>query len=162
MYAFTDNAGHSWPIDLNVTSLKRVRMLCEVDLMEVVDGRLLERLVTDPILLCDVLYAVCKEQADEREVTDEQFGRCMAGDAIDQATKALLEALVDFFPQRKRGVLARAVAKLRQFEARALAVAEERLENPKLNELMEKALKEAGDSYLNSQDLSALIQAPSP
>ena len=162
MHSFVDNVSRTWAIDLNVTCLKRVRALCEVDLMAVVDGRLLERLVTDPILLCDVLYAVCKDQADERDVTDEQFGRAMAGDVIDLATKALLEALVDFFPQRKRGVLARAVAKLRQFEARALAVAESRFDNPKLDELMEKALQEAGDSFMTSQDLSALIQDPSP
>ncbi len=40
----------------------------------------------DPILLCDIIYAVCKPQAEEREppVTDEEFGRFLAevGEAV--------------------------------------------------------------------------------
>ena len=66
-----------------------------------VDGTLLEKLINDPILLCDVIYCVCMEEADSRGVSDEDFGRAMAGDAIELATTALLEELVDFFPLGK-------------------------------------------------------------
>ena len=73
--------------------------------MEAVEGDLLEQLSTDPILLCDVVYVLCKPEADQQNVTDEQFGQAMAGDAIEHATTALLEELVDFFPLARRRVL---------------------------------------------------------
>lgn len=102
MKTFNDNAGRVWTVCVNVDAIKRVRSLAQVDLMEVVGGKLLERITTDPVLLCDILYAICKTEAEAKNVTDEDFGRMLAGYAIDAATTALLEELVDFFPQAKR------------------------------------------------------------
>ena len=98
MKSFTDNTGRTWTLVVNVATVKRVRALCGVDLnsvIEVEDGKpsakLLERLSSDPVLLVDVLYAVCKPECDQRNVSDEDFGAAMAGDAIEQATAALLD-----------------------------------------------------------------------
>ena len=101
-------------------------------------------MVSDPILLCDVLYVVCKPQADDQGVTDEEFGRAMAGDAIDEGTTALLEELVDFFPQAKRRVLAKALVKLRVLETRAATVAEQRLDSPELEAQLDAILNDSG------------------
>jgi len=98
---FTDNAGRVWTVAINVNAIKRVRALANVNLLEVIEGTLLERLIRDPVLLCDVVYAVCKPEADKIGVSDEEFGQAMAGDAIDQATKTLLEELVGFSPSRQ-------------------------------------------------------------
>src|SRR5687767_1850112 len=120
MKTFQDNAGRTWTVQVNVDAIKRVRDLAKVDLLEVVEGKLIERLVSDPILLCDVLYCVCKVEADAQGISDGDFGRAMGGDAIDGATAALLEELVGFFPQGRRKVLAKALAKLRNLEGTAL------------------------------------------
>src|SRR5262245_66052332 len=104
MKTFSDNAGRIWTLQINVDAIKRVRDLAEVNLLEVVEGKLLERLISDPVLLCDVIYSVCKPEADAKQVSDEDFGRAMAGDAIEAATTALLEELVGFFPQARRKV----------------------------------------------------------
>ena len=146
MRTFTDNAGRTWTLTINVGAIKRVRGLLDVDLLEVVEGKLIERLIRDPILLCDVVYAVCKPEADSLNVSDEEFGRAMAGDAVDHATTALLEELVDFFPQARRRLLAKALAKLKTLEARALEVAEMKLDSPELEAEMEAALASIGDS----------------
>jgi hypothetical protein len=157
---FSDNAGRTWTVSLNVDAIKRVRTLVDVDLMQAVGGKLLERLTTDPVLLCDILYAVCKSECDVRNVTDEDFGRALAGDAIDAATTALLEELVDFFPQAKRRVLGKAMGKLKALQARALEVAELRLDSPELENAMEQALAGSGLSFGNSQVLSESTPAP--
>ena len=123
MKTFQDNAGRQWTVTLNVAALKRVRAMTSVDLFNVVtldenkkpDISLLERLSEDPILLVDVLYSVCKPEADTQNVSDEQFGAAMAGDAIEHATNALLEELVDFFPDPKRKVLRKILAANRRF-----------------------------------------------
>jgi hypothetical protein len=136
MKTFCDNAGRNWTVQINVDTIKRVRDLAKVNLLEVVEGKLLERLVSDPVLLCDLIYCVCQPEADAKNVSDEDFGRAMAGDAIDGATTALLEELVDFFPQGKRRVLGKALAKLRSLESAALTAVEARLESPELEKRM--------------------------
>lgn len=160
MKTFTDNAGRTFTVAVNVDTIKRVRSLTQANLMDAVEGKLLERLVTDPVLLCDVLYAVCKVEADAKGISDEDFGRAMAGDAIDGATTALLEELVDFFPQGKRRVLRKALAKLRKLETQVMAAVETRLDSPELDRLIESELKRLTASAGNSAESSASIPAP--
>jgi hypothetical protein len=143
---FKDNADRTWTVTVNVDSIKRVRSLLNIDLMEAVEGKLIERLIGDPILLCDVIYCVCKEDADAKGITDEEFGRAMAGDAIELATTALLEELVDFFPQGKRQLLRKALAKLETLQETMLAVVSERLDSPELDAELLAELRKLGDS----------------
>ena len=98
MRQFKDNAGRTWTVDINVATLKRVRGLTGVDLMQVIEGTLIEKFIRDPVLLCDVVYAVCKPEADSAKVSDEEFGKAMAGDAIEAATGAVLDELISFCP----------------------------------------------------------------
>ncbi len=144
MKNFTDNAWRTWTVEMNVDAVKRVKSLLDVNLLEVVDGRLIERLAGDPVLLCDVIYAVCKPEADSKNVGDADFGKAMAGDAIEHATTALLEELADFFPQGRRAVLRKALAKLKAWEGKALDAAEAKLESPELEAQFESALRNIG------------------
>ena len=52
MRTFNDNAGRTWTIAINVDTIRRVRSLVSVDLLEAVEGKLIERLAGDPILFC--------------------------------------------------------------------------------------------------------------
>ena len=155
MKTFKDNAGRSWTLIVNVAAIKRVRSLLDVNLMEAVEGDLLEQLSTDPILLCDVVYVLCKPEADQQNVTDEQFGQAMAGDAIEHATTALLEELVDFFPLARRRVLQKALGKLKAVEEKAAKFAEAALNDPKFDAQIDAALSGITNSALNLQASSA-------
>lgn len=142
MKTFTDNTGKTWSIAINVGAVKRVRASLDVNLLDAVEGKLIERLVSDPILLCDVIFVLCQQEAETRGITDEQFGQAMAGDAIDMATSALLEELVDFFPSGKRQVLTKALAKLKAFEAKVIELASKRLDDPALEQQLNQALEQ--------------------
>jgi len=147
MRTFTDNAGRTWTVAVNVDAIKRVRGLLDVDLLGIVEGKLVERLIRDPVLLCDVVYAVCKPEADEKGVSDEDFGRAMAGDAIEHATKALLEDLVDFFQNRRdRENLRRVLGAVQQVMDRARDLIEQRIAAGELEKVVERALASAGSS----------------
>ena len=127
MKSFTDNKGRAWEIVVTVATVKRVRALCKVDLNSIVEldknnkpsAELLERLSSDPVLLVDVLYAICTPQADKLGITDEDFGEAMAGDAIEYATSALLEEVINFFPESKRMVMQRILSASRKFSEAA-------------------------------------------
>jgi hypothetical protein len=146
---FIDSSGRVWVVDVSVTTIKRVRTLTGVNLLEVIQGELIEQLSSDPILLADCLYAVCQPQAVREGVSDEAFGQSLAGDVIDRATTALLEGLIEFFPEPKRRLLEKATAKYRQVQTQALALVEARLDSP---ELEAKILK----------DLEAELRLPAP
>lgn len=100
MHAFTDASGRVWELCINVSAAKRVRGLLNVDLYKVVDDgfKPLAELLGDPIQLADLLYVLCKDQAEAKQISDEDFGRALYGDVIHSASDAFLEELVDFFP----------------------------------------------------------------
>jgi hypothetical protein len=157
MKTFPDTTGRTWTVAVTVDAIKRVRGLANVDLMTVIDGKLVGRLSTDPVLLVDVLYALCKPEADAAGVSDEDFGRAMAGDAIGLATDALLEDLADFFPSARRTVLRKALAKTRAVEARAGEIAGAKIDAMDVEDLMRRAL---GGSAGSSPGPSASTPAP--
>lgn len=159
MKTFTDSTGRAWTLAVNVDAVKRVKGLLDVDLLDVVNGKLLERLVSDPILLCDVLYCLCKPQADAAGVTDSDFGRSMAGDVIELATGAFLEELVDFFPSRRRTVLQKALAKLKALETKVLTAAEAKMDSPEIDLAIEKMLRDSGAFSTASPASSGSIPA---
>jgi hypothetical protein len=135
MKTFTDNAGRTWTIVLTVNEVKRVKTLLPgVDLVaNAADGTLFDRLGSDLVFMCDVVYAVVKPQADAQKVTDEDFGRAMAGDCLEKAAMALVEALLDFFPEAKRRLLAKILAKLRSFQTTVRDRAMAELDSPELD-----------------------------
>ena len=150
MRTFSDNAGRTWTLAVNVDAVRRVRSIVNVDLLEAVEGKLIEKLVGDPILLCDVIYVICKPEADQRSITDEDFGRSMAGDAIDHATTSLLEELVDFFPKSRRALLTKALGKFRQLETKAIQLVDKQLDDPKLEEKVLGQLQQRLSEPMNS------------
>lgn len=161
MRAFTDNAERAWEIRINVAAVKRVRDLVGVDLMEIVEGKLIDRLIRDPILLCDIVYAVCKPQADEHGVSDEQFGQAMAGDAIEYATRALLEDLVSFCPSpRDRENLGRVLEATNRVMEKARDMIEQKLDSGELERMADQELANAGSSSGSPPASSESIRAP--
>jgi hypothetical protein len=156
MKTFTDNAGRTWTLAINVDVLKRVRGLIDVNLLDIIDGKLIERLYRDPVLLCDVVYAACKPEADARSVSDEEFGRAMAGDAIEQATKALLEELVLFSPSpRDRANLQRVLETTWQVMDKARDLVEARLATVDAEQIVAQALVTSGTSSGSAPGSSA-------
>ena len=127
MQTFTDNAGRTWTVAVNVDGIKRVRSLLSINLLDVLDDgcKLLAELHDDPVLLVDVLYCLCRPQADTQGVSDEEFGRAMSGDALLHASKALLEGLSDFFPNaRQRAAMKELLSKTDKVVERLLDHAE--------------------------------------
>jgi hypothetical protein len=146
MHTFSDTQGRPWTITLNVDAIRRVRSVLNINLLEAIEGKLLERLITDPVLLCDILFVVIQPEAIAKEISDEDFGRSLGGDVLDVATTALLEELVDFFPSAKRTVFRKALAKLKQLETLAIETATRRLDCSELEERMKTALASTSGS----------------
>lgn len=154
MRTFKDTEGRSWSVVINTTAIKTVRTLLGVNLLSVLDDgcKLLAQLYDDPVLLVDVLYCVCRDQANERGVSDEDFGRAMAGDAIEHAATALTEELADFFRNpRQRGIMRDILAKTNTLTAKLLDAAEKQLAAVDVDSLATSAIGSSGSSAESSE-----------
>ncbi|GAB6188019.1 hypothetical protein [Thermopirellula anaerolimosa] len=157
MRTFQDSAGRTWTIAVSVDAVKRVRDLLKEDLLDI--ERTFPRLLLDPILLCDVIYCVCKPQADAEKITDVDFARAMAGDTIAGAKAALVEELVDFFPEpSQRETLRLAIEKYGQLNQLAAALIKAKLNRTDLPQEIEAALTDAYDSFTSLPESSASPQ----
>ena len=155
MAKFTDNAGREWIITVNVGSVRRVRDLAGVNLLDIADGgKVIGDLLSDPCRLVDTVYAICKPQADVLNVSDEMFGESLVGDSIDRATQALFEGIADFFPQGRRQALMKVIQKLNDFQKRTLEAASAKLDSPELDRLMQQALSDFSGSLPGSSVLT--------
>ena len=81
----TDTAGREWQVVINVGTLRRIRERLDVDLMSLVEkhNNLIERLASDVVLVCDLIYVIVMDQATNLGVNDEQFGQAH-DDHVDQ------------------------------------------------------------------------------
>jgi len=146
MKSFKDNLGRDWTIAVNVDAIKRVKGLLDVDLRDVVqkDNRLIERLYSDELFLCDVAYVLVKPEADAKNISDEDFGRAMAGDTLEFALAAIMGELSDFFRKpEQREALRKAIAKLNAFQDKLIAVINQQLDDPALDQELDKLLSQA-------------------
>ncbi len=142
MKTFTDNAGRTWTISLTIDAAKRVKSLLDVNLLELEAGDppLLTRLGTDVILLCDVIFALVKPQADAAGVSDQEFAAALGGDVVLAAQTAFYEELVDFFRKLGRTDLAKAVGAQRRMIDLAVARIETRIDRLDLEAAVESTL----------------------
>ena len=150
MKKFKDGKGRYWEVVISVDAIKRVKSALDCDLLRVVEGKLIEELISNPVLLCDVLFVLCEREAISLGVSDSEFGSSLFGDALESATTVLLEELIGFFPNAKRSILTKALGKFREMETRALSQASNRLDSPEFQAAMDLQLKSASASFGNS------------
>ena len=110
-HCFTDLENREWEVSITVGVIRKVRQKLSIDLADAFDfdtaGRaktdVLKKIAEDPVLLIDVLYCICEEQANARNVSDTAFGELFStGEMIEGATNALLQGLLRFLPPAKR------------------------------------------------------------
>ena len=151
MKTFRDSAGREWAITIDVNAIKRVMKApidylgepLKVNLLALVEPEsdLLKKVVAYPPLICDIAYALCKPQCDEKNVTDEEFGRAMAGDVLERVLDLILEETIDFFPPGRRTVLRRVLEKSRRFATKAKTLTSARLEAGELDAAIDEILE---------------------
>src|SRR5690606_28638885 len=132
MKTFTDTAGRTWTITLNLGTAMAVKAKLDIDLLQPEaprngdpesGGPLLTRLGTDEMLLGEVLCALLEKQFETHKVTEDDVRAAFDGQTLLAAQKAFYEEMIDFFRSRGRNDRAKAVAKqMAMIEAAVTAV----------------------------------------
>lgn len=129
MKIWKDAEGHAYETKITVAEIRDVKTELGINLMDIATGDLLQKISEDVILLCDILYVINRSQAKEHGIDDVQFGRNLYGDALEEATRAFMEEMINFFPnQRTRQLLTKAMTKGQERMDKALDLAEKSLE----------------------------------
>ncbi|MCL2119673.1 MAG: hypothetical protein FWH27_14750 [Planctomycetaceae bacterium] len=161
MKFFKDIKGESWEITINVAAIKKVRDLLNADLLDT--RTMLPRLLADPIFLVDVLYCLCKPQADAKNISDEQFGEGMAGDCLGFAKNTLIEELKSFFPSpEERNAVDRLIKKGNEMIGLLRKKSLLKLEQTDMDAKADEILKLFGETSTNSPESPELIPETSP
>jgi hypothetical protein len=140
MKKFKDSEGREWSLSVTIGDAKRIKEDLSLDLLNHVA---ITEIAADPYQLVGVLWLLCEAQSAKAGVTDEQFGRGLAGDAIDHATDALLGAIIDFFPKRQRGALQALLAKVMQANEQGATLAESKANSPQMEMAIQGAMAKA-------------------
>lgn len=102
MQRFNDRNGHEWFIELNIATARRIRQEmakdARFDQFDFLDYAGILAAVNDVFFAADLLYVVCKEQADALEITTEEFGASLKGKYLFDAIAAFVAEYLDFFP----------------------------------------------------------------
>jgi len=171
--SFRDSEGRQWDVEVDVVTIKRVRDSLGVNLLELAteESKLPERF-NDPVFCVDVLYTLCRDQADKRNVSDEKFGRSLTIDAIEEASDALMEGVIDFFRRDVRAAYRKvldATRKVRAAHAKKLTEAMEapdfdRMLEAKIENLLhpENSLMRSSNDVINLQESPASNQTDTP
>lgn len=160
MASFKDNSGNSWKTLVNVTTVRRVKDLTGVYLPGLVEDsfKSFNALAEDVIQLVDVLYAVCQPDAESNRITPEQFGEGLYGDPLGNATVALVEGIIDFFPDaRKRAMLRQILEKSKVVRSRLLDRSEIELGKVDPDKIADDLIAQANRSATGSSDLSGSV-----
>lgn len=105
MPSFSDATGRTWDVRVDVGAVKRALDLAKVDLRVIESGKTMAEIALDPLKLVATLHAVLKPQVDAAGLSEEQFAALFAGDLLEEAAKALMDGIVDFFPTSQRRAL---------------------------------------------------------
>jgi hypothetical protein len=157
MKTFTDAAGRTWTIALNLGTAMAVKDKLGVDLLqpEAGDPPLLTRLGTDELLLGEVLCALLGEQFDAHKVSEADVRNSFDGGTLLLAQQAFYEELIDFFRKRGRADRARAVETQMKLIEKAVKAIETRIEGFDLDQAIHGAMSGS------SPDASASVPANS-
>lgn len=104
MQHFTDNEGDQWAVSLTILTLRNVEEETGEKLLNMFADKLemLHRISSDYGLLVTILHVVCRKQIDQKGLSCEEFAERFGGDSLADAHNALVQAVIDFFPDQSR------------------------------------------------------------
>jgi hypothetical protein len=143
MATFKTLDGKQWLVEMNYLTVKRVRDLCGVNVLDIcnLDKETLSGWVADDLKVLEVICAIVRPQLAALDMADEEFFAACDGGVLKEAVERLVDQVSDFFQEPRRGLVKKVIAKLRETERK-----------------MEMAAERAIDTALESCDFAATLK----
>lgn len=110
MKKFKTSNGDEWEIKINFISVERVKDSIGVDLMSIVtDQTMFKEAICNPVIMAMTIAELCKKQIESRGIDIEDFAELLKGDPIEHAVNAMIDELIDFFPNSRDRKMAKMI-----------------------------------------------------
>jgi len=96
MAIFKDKNGQEWTVSLDPVIADEIEQKHKIQIVNLQEDPLL-KLRTDPMTAVAVLYLICQDQVNQKDMTPAQFAKCLPFPP-DEWLKAIEESIVSFFP----------------------------------------------------------------
>jgi hypothetical protein len=148
MAKFKTLDGKEWVVEVTYLTVKRVRDLCGVNVLDIcnLDKESLSGWVADDLKVLEVICAVVRPQLAALEMSDEDFFAACDGSVLKEAVERLVDQVSDFFQEPRKGLVKKVIAKLRETERKMEAQAKQAIEQVLSQCDFEEALKTHGSS----------------
>ncbi len=113
--AFVDGEGRKWVFLVTGGSVRAVKKATGVNLFEAIEPKstIIDQITSDPELFFEVVVCLLDRQLRDKGVTEEEFGDALnSEEVVVEASRQLIEAILDFFPVDRSRPLRRALGKL--------------------------------------------------
>lgn len=160
MTTFEDKTGQEWTVELDAPTVEAVRRDHGVDLVNL-DQDPLQSLRNDPMKLVAVIYMICQDQIQARNLTPDQFGKLLPFPP-DVMLEAVGESIVNFFPTGRHSHVREVLASYGEMAAKTDDLTRTKmtqiLQDPRtMTRLDRKATQEIEDAI---EDLFPLASPP--
>jgi hypothetical protein len=84
---FKDSEGREWDVGLPWDVVRRLKDKEGINLLEFAEDKFAKfrEVMSDPLAMLDLLWAIVKPQAEAKQMTRDQFEKAMGGDALYEA-----------------------------------------------------------------------------
>jgi hypothetical protein len=157
MAKFKTLDGKEWVVEVTYLTVKRVRDLCGVNVLDIcnLDKESLSGWVADDLKVLEVVCAVVRPQLAAVSMADDEFFAACDGQVLKDAVERLIDEVSDFFQEPRKGLVKKVIAKLRETERKMEAQAEKAIDEALSQCDFEEALKTHGSSDSTSPESSA-------
>ena len=164
MAKFKTLDGKEWVIEVTYLTVKRVRDLCGVNVLDIcnLDKESLSGWVADDLKVLEVVCAVVRPQLASLDISDEDFFATCDGGTLKEAVERLVDQVSDFFQEPRKGLVKKVIRKLRETERKMEAQAEKAIDAALSQCDFEAALRTHGSSGSTSPASSASSPGDSP
>lgn len=99
------SSGKTVDLSISAGSVELVKNQLKVSLVDLGSTGVIEKMMDDPMLLCNVMYLLCKRSCDEQKISADDFAYGLEGKEIEECTRLFIEELINFLPQSKKTIL---------------------------------------------------------
>ena len=141
MKEFIDGKNRIWSISLTIASAKRIRDLAEFNIADPENPNILINLMSNPILIADIGWAMIHPQALEKNIDANDFGESLDGDRIECLCDIILEEYVNFSGSRTRPATLKKIETMRKMEKRTNELMIGKMDNLKFEDIKPEVLR---------------------
>ncbi len=155
---FQDSQGREYDARITLGTAIAIKRETGINLSDIGDGSVLDRISNDPELLVGVLWLAVRDSAAQHQITPEQFGESLGGDTLHAAVQSLLNAIVLFSPPSARTALQKMVDLSRQTQT----LAGQRVEDALTHVTPEMILTASSGAGSSPEKSASATPAPAP